>query len=166
MKKRRILDAFRLSFRSESPLKTAGMFFNNMQRVYPVIRTLFLKTLARTFKNMILEEGETNVVIRGRQDYVKTQQTFAECFKLTPPPAGHIFNMILEQERNLSKIARDLELFFIGVGSAFTKRQYQTNLLIVKGDDHLLIDCGTKCSQAFHELGVPIGEVKNFLILD
>jgi ribonuclease BN (tRNA processing enzyme) len=58
----------------------------------------------------------------------------------------------------------DLELFFVGVGSAFTKRQYQTNLLIVKGNDHLLIDCGSRCPQAFDELGVQIPEVKNFLI--
>jgi ribonuclease BN (tRNA processing enzyme) len=58
----------------------------------------------------------------------------------------------------------NLELFFIGVGSAFTKRNYQTNLLIVKGKDHLLIDCGTKCSQAFYELGMPITDVSNFLI--
>ncbi len=58
----------------------------------------------------------------------------------------------------------ELELFFIGTGSAFTKRQYQTNLLVVKGKDHVLIDCGTKCSQAFFELGVPITDVKNFLI--
>ncbi|NLV67263.1 MAG: MBL fold metallo-hydrolase [Spirochaetes bacterium] len=58
----------------------------------------------------------------------------------------------------------NLELFFLGTGSAFTKRQYQTNLLVVKGNDHLLIDCGTKCPQAMSELGVPITGVKNFLI--
>ncbi len=58
----------------------------------------------------------------------------------------------------------DLELFFIGTGSAFTKRQYQTNLLIIKGQDHLLIDCGTKCPQALSELGIPIINIKNFLI--
>jgi ribonuclease BN (tRNA processing enzyme) len=58
----------------------------------------------------------------------------------------------------------DLELFFIGVGGAFTRSQYQTNLLIVKGDDHILIDCGTKCPQAFAELGMPITDVNNFLI--
>lgn len=57
-----------------------------------------------------------------------------------------------------------LDLFFVGVGSAFTKRNYQTNLLLVKGDQHLLIDCGTKCSQAFYELGVPITNIRNFLI--
>lgn len=57
-----------------------------------------------------------------------------------------------------------LELFFIGTGSAFTKRQYQTNLLIIKGEDHLLIDCGTKCPQALSELGIPLIKIKNFLI--
>ena len=57
-----------------------------------------------------------------------------------------------------------LELFFLGVGSAFTKRNYQTNLLILKGADHLLIDCGTKCPQAFFELGTPVTEVRNILI--
>ncbi|MBN1534669.1 MAG: MBL fold metallo-hydrolase [Spirochaetes bacterium] len=57
-----------------------------------------------------------------------------------------------------------LELFFIGAGSAFTKRQYQTNLLIIKGKDHVLIDCGTKCPQALSELGVPVTDISNFLI--
>ena len=57
-----------------------------------------------------------------------------------------------------------LELFFIGVGSAFTKRHYQTNLLLIKGKDHLLIDCGTKGTQALYELGVAVTDIKNFLI--
>jgi ribonuclease BN (tRNA processing enzyme) len=57
-----------------------------------------------------------------------------------------------------------LELFFIGVGSAFTKRHYQTNLLLIKGKDHLLIDCGTKGTQALYELGIPVTNIKNFLI--
>jgi ribonuclease BN (tRNA processing enzyme) len=57
-----------------------------------------------------------------------------------------------------------LELFFIGTGSAFTKRQYQTNLLVIKGDDHLLIDCGSKCPQALSELGVPLSSIENFII--
>lgn len=57
-----------------------------------------------------------------------------------------------------------LELFFLGTGSAFTKRQYQTNLLIIKGDDHLLIDCGTKCSQVINELGLHLSMIENYLI--
>ena len=57
-----------------------------------------------------------------------------------------------------------LELFFVGVGSAFTKRQYQTNLLVIKGKDHLLIDCGTKCPQALSELGFQVSMIRNYLI--
>ena len=57
-----------------------------------------------------------------------------------------------------------LELFFVGIGSAFTKRQYQTNLLVVKGPDHLLIDCGTKCPQALADLGIKSTDIGNILV--
>ncbi len=39
----------------------------------------------------------------------------------------------------------ELALFFIGTGSAFSKINFQTNLIAIKGDQHLLIDCGTMC---------------------
>ena len=58
----------------------------------------------------------------------------------------------------------NLTFLFIGVGSAFTKKMNQTNLLIIKGDDHLLIDCGTKCSTAFLNLGIPITDIENYFI--
>lgn len=58
----------------------------------------------------------------------------------------------------------DLSLFFIGTGAAFAKTLNQNNLLIVKGDDHLLIDCGSKCTQALHNVGVSVAQLKNFLI--
>jgi ribonuclease BN (tRNA processing enzyme) len=57
-----------------------------------------------------------------------------------------------------------LSLFFVGVGSAFSKRNYQTNMLIIKGNDHLLVDCGTKTPQAFYELGMQITDIRNFFI--
>ncbi len=57
-----------------------------------------------------------------------------------------------------------LRLFFVGVGSAFSKKHNQTNLLVLKGQDHLLIDCGTKCPQALWELGLPVTAVQNLLI--
>lgn len=72
--------------------------------------------------------------------------------------------MVIEQRPLALTNGGALELFFVGVGSAFTKRQYQTNLLIVKGDDHLLVDCGTKCPQALSELGIPVTKIHNFLI--
>ena len=58
----------------------------------------------------------------------------------------------------------ELALYFIGTGSAFAKTLNQNNLLIVKGNDHLLIDCGTKCSQALHDVGLPMFQIANFLI--
>jgi len=36
----------------------------------------------------------------------------------------------------------DVEIFFIGVGSAFAKTHNQTNFLIIKGDQHVLVDFG------------------------
>jgi ribonuclease BN (tRNA processing enzyme) len=57
-----------------------------------------------------------------------------------------------------------LSLFFVGVGSAFTKRHFQTNLIIIKGNDHVLIDCGSKTPQAFYELGLKVSDIRNFLI--
>jgi ribonuclease BN (tRNA processing enzyme) len=58
----------------------------------------------------------------------------------------------------------ELSLFWLGVGSAFSKLHYQTNLLIIKGDDHVLVDCGTKAPQALYELGLQPTDVRTFLI--
>jgi ribonuclease BN (tRNA processing enzyme) len=58
----------------------------------------------------------------------------------------------------------ELSLFFLGVGSAFSKSHYQTNLIIIKGDDHIMIDCGTRAPQALYELGIPVTSVKNWLV--
>ncbi len=57
-----------------------------------------------------------------------------------------------------------LSLFFVGTGSAFTKTLNQTNAVIIKGDTHLVIDFGTRCSQALHQLGVGVPELQNFLV--
>ncbi len=57
-----------------------------------------------------------------------------------------------------------LEFFFLGTGSAFSKKYFQTNLLIIKGDDHLLVDCGTLCPLAFSEYNSKLGYVDNLLV--
>ncbi len=57
-----------------------------------------------------------------------------------------------------------LSLFFLGVGSAFSKRHYQNNVLIIKGDSHILIDCGTKAPQALYELGRSVSDIRTLLI--
>ncbi len=57
-----------------------------------------------------------------------------------------------------------LEFFFLGTGSAFSKKYSQTNLLIIKGDDHLLIDCGTLCPLAFSNYNTKLAAVDNLLV--
>lgn len=58
-----------------------------------------------------------------------------------------------------------LSLFFIGTGSAFSHSFYQTNLLIVKGDTHLLIDCGTMCPYVFEkEYNTKLSKIENLLL--
>ncbi len=57
-----------------------------------------------------------------------------------------------------------LTLTFIGAGSAFTKKFFQTNALAVKGKDHLLIDCGTRTPEALSLLGLSVMTVRNYLI--
>lgn len=58
-----------------------------------------------------------------------------------------------------------LSLFFIGTGSAFTKKAFQTNLLAIKGNDHILIDCGTLCPYALvNDYNTRLGKIENVLI--
>ncbi len=57
-----------------------------------------------------------------------------------------------------------LELTFIGTGGAFSKKYHQNNLLVVKGEDHLLIDCGTRAPEALASRGLNVGSVQNYLI--
>jgi len=58
----------------------------------------------------------------------------------------------------------DLALYLIGTGSAFARTLNQNNFIIVKGNDHLLVDCGTRCSQALHDVGLPLTKIRNYLI--
>lgn len=57
-----------------------------------------------------------------------------------------------------------LTLTFIGVGSAFSKKYYQNNALIVKGKDHVLIDCGTRTPEALSVLGLSVMDIRNYVI--
>ena len=58
-----------------------------------------------------------------------------------------------------------LSVLFIGTGSAFSKRYFQTNVLVVKGEDHLLIDCGTLCPYALEtKYGLELQDIDNLLL--
>ena len=57
-----------------------------------------------------------------------------------------------------------LSIFFVGTGSAFTKRNFQTNSIVIKGDIALAVDAGTLWSLALSQLGVKVIDLKHFVI--
>jgi ribonuclease BN (tRNA processing enzyme) len=74
--------------------------------------------------------------------------------------------MITEKIGHPLKLTSDNELVlhFIGTGSAFTKKNYQNNLIVIKNGTHVVIDFGTKASQGIFEKGVSVSEIKAFLV--
>lgn len=69
-----------------------------------------------------------------------------------------------ENSLNLSNNGK-LSLFFVGTGTAFSKTFLQTNLIIVKGDQHLLVDCGSLCSYTLNsKYNFKLRNIKNVLI--
>lgn len=58
----------------------------------------------------------------------------------------------------------DLSVYFIGTGSAFVKTMFQNNVVVVKGDQHLVVDCGTRCMEALDTVGIQSPDLDNFLI--
>ena len=58
----------------------------------------------------------------------------------------------------------NLSILFLGAGAAFTKTLNDTNILVVKGQDHLMVDCGTKTPLALHKAGIDVTAIQNFFI--
>lgn len=82
-------------------------------------------------------------------------------------PFATVFAMnISSQPAQQLRLTNDggLSLYFIGTGSAFAKTLNQTNAVVVKGDAHVVIDFGTRCSQALHSVGVAVPQLRNFVI--
>ncbi len=46
-----------------------------------------------------------------------------------------------------------LEIVFLGTGTAFSRSLYQTNFVLIKGDTHILVDFGMTGPQALAEVG-------------
>lgn len=58
----------------------------------------------------------------------------------------------------------ELQIIPIGCGGAFSKVLYQNNFLIVKGDAHVMIDCGTRTPEALSTLGRSVTDIRTWLI--
>lgn len=58
----------------------------------------------------------------------------------------------------------ELAISFIGTGSAFSKKYFQNNVLVAKGEEHVLIDCGTRTPEALGLLGLSVTQINTYLI--
>ncbi|RME87762.1 MAG: MBL fold metallo-hydrolase [Planctomycetota bacterium] len=58
----------------------------------------------------------------------------------------------------------DLSIFFLGTGSAFSRKYLQTNLVAVKGRLALFIDFGTTAAGALEALGHDLSQVNHLLL--
>ncbi len=57
-----------------------------------------------------------------------------------------------------------LQLSFLGVGSAFATTMFQSNLFVIKGPNHVLIDYGSKASVALNRAGLSTLDIENLLV--
>lgn len=57
-----------------------------------------------------------------------------------------------------------LSLFAAGCGSAFARTLGQNNYLLVKGDTHVLVDCGSKTPARLRAHNVELTAIRNYLI--
>lgn len=59
----------------------------------------------------------------------------------------------------------NLELLFVGTGSAFAERHFQNNFILVKGDTHIAIDMGETFKTALRQsAGLGLGDIKNLFV--
>ncbi len=56
-----------------------------------------------------------------------------------------------------------LDIVFIGTGTAFARQLFQTNLLIIKGNSHVLVDFGMTGPQALTSLGLSPLDIRTIL---
>jgi ribonuclease BN (tRNA processing enzyme) len=68
-----------------------------------------------------------------------------------------------EPSLRLSAAPGRLALSFLGVGGGFSTTMLQSNIVVVKGRTHLMIDMGTKASLALHGAGLAPLDIENLL---
>lgn len=57
-----------------------------------------------------------------------------------------------------------LRLIFVGVGSAFADRNFQTNLILVKGKTAVFVDIGTLTTQRLRQFGVSVLDIEHLVL--
>lgn len=73
---------------------------------------------------------------------------------------------IVRFDENVLPLVNDgyLSIFFLGSGSAFSKKLYQNNIIITKGDSSIFVDFGTKAPIVLDRLGLNVSNIDNLII--
>ncbi|MDD5309481.1 MAG: MBL fold metallo-hydrolase [Deltaproteobacteria bacterium] len=77
--------------------------------------------------------------------------------------ADRIFKATRDRRIRLTN-GGELEITFLGVGAAFSTTMFQSNILVVKGRTHVLIDLGTRGAVALREGGLRVLDIENLLL--
>ena len=76
----------------------------------------------------------------------------------------HRINTICKDDHPLPlETGGELRIVFLGVGSAFTRRKRQSNFLIIQGNHHVLVDCGTMGPLALEDIGLSVSKIQVYL---
>jgi ribonuclease BN (tRNA processing enzyme) len=66
-------------------------------------------------------------------------------------------------ELTTREVGGHLRAAWLGVGSAFASASYQSNVLLIKGDQSILVDCGTSAANGLTEIGLTPLDVQALL---
>ena len=120
------------SFRSEEPFINTGIYLKNVSKIYPnFTKSIFYKTGASMFKNIILEKKEHAVKIRNIDEYHKVQSDFTENFHIKPPKSTNIFNAIIEDGYCIQKIMEYPE-YYTRVKNIFPAFKKELQMVILR----------------------------------
>ncbi len=73
--------------------------------------------------------------------------------------------LIRNAENNLSlKNEGYLSIFFLGCGTAFSKKLFQNNIIIVKGNTSIFVDFGSRAPFALNLLGHNVSSISNLIL--
>lgn len=97
------------AYATSNPLISASIYYNNILPYSPDLSRTMQKELSRTFKNMILGKGRTNIKIESKEDYENVAHIYATRFHLDPPSVITVFHLLLKENSLKVKLRQDTD---------------------------------------------------------
>jgi hypothetical protein len=93
-----------------------------------------------TFKNMIMEKGNTNIKIKTAEDYYLVENEYLNSFNVDPPNKIQVFEAILNDRKCINQIAENITFYFRieNIFSSIPERINELKLLVLTRLNELL----------------------------